>query len=298
MSDDLALVAPTGVRERGQASLVLRRFAQHKLAMGSLVVFLLIVAFAFVGPLVWKYDYHLYREIPSMEPPSLAHPFGTDRAGHDVLGQVMRGAQQSLKVAFTVAILATGIGSIWGAVAGFYRGWIDAIMMRLVDVLFVIPFLAVAAAIAGGVSGGVGWFQIALILGLLGWIGTARLVRGQVLSVREQEFIEAARAVGSSDVRIILRHLVPNTTGVILVAATLEMATAILAEAGLSFVGLGIQSPDTSLGLLINSATGAAFTHPWLFYFPGLFIIGICLTVNFIGDGLRDALDPRQTVRL
>jgi len=209
---------------------------------------------------------------------------------------VMRGTQQSLKVALTVAVLATGIGSVWGAVAGFYRGWIDTLMMRIVDVIFVIPFLAVAASLSGAVRGGVTWFHIAVILGLVGWMGTARVVRAMVLSVREQEFIEAARAVGASDVRIIFRHLVPNTTGVIIVAATLEVATAILAEAGLSFVGLGIQPPDTSLGLLISTATSAAFTRPWLFYFPGVFIILICLTVNFIGDGLRDALDPRQTM--
>ncbi|HEY1178480.1 MAG TPA: ABC transporter permease [Phytomonospora sp.] len=282
--------------ERGQWRLVLRRFLRHRLAVASLAVFLLVVVFAFIGPLVWKWDHLLHREIPSLAAPSADHPFGTTRAGNDVLAQVMRGTQQSLKVALTVAVLATGIGSVWGAVAGFYRGWIDTLMMRIVDVIFVIPFLAVAASLSGAVRGGVTWFHIAVILGLVGWMGTARVVRAMVLSVREQEFIEAARAVGASDPRIIFRHLVPNTTGVIIVAATLEVATAILAEAGLSFVGLGIQPPDTSLGLLISSATSAAFTRPWLFYFPGVFIILICLTVNFIGDGLRDALDPRQTM--
>ena len=282
--------------ERGQWRLVLRRFLRHRLAVASLVVFALVIVFAFIGPLVWKWDHLLHREIPSLAPPSADHPFGTTRAGNDVLAQVMRGTQQSLKVALTVAVLATGIGSIWGAVAGFYRGWIDTLMMRTVDVIFVIPFLAVAASLSGAVRGGVTWFHIAVILGLVGWMGTARVVRAMVLSVREQEFIEAARAVGASDIRIIFRHLVPNTTGVIIVAATLEVATAILAEAGLSFVGLGIQPPDTSLGLLISTATSAAFTRPWLFYFPGVFIIVICLTVNFIGDGLRDALDPRQTM--
>ncbi|GIG65104.1 ABC transporter permease [Phytomonospora endophytica] len=282
--------------ERGQWRLVLRRFLRHRLAVASLVLFLLVIVFAFIGPLVWKWDHLLHREIPSLASPSADHPFGTTRAGNDVLAQVMRGTQQSLKVALTVAVLATGIGSVWGAVAGFYRGWIDTLMMRIVDVIFVIPFLAVAASLSGAVRGGVTWFHIAVILGLVGWMGTARVVRAMVLSVREQEFIEAARAVGASDPRIIFRHLVPNTTGVIIVAATLEVATAILAEAGLSFVGLGIQPPDTSLGLLISSATSAAFTRPWLFYFPGVFIIVICLTVNFIGDGLRDALDPRQTM--
>jgi peptide/nickel transport system permease protein len=212
------------------------------------------------------------------------------------MGQVMRGTQQSLKVAFLVAALATSIGAVWGAVAGFYRGWVDALMMRFVDVILVVPLLAVVLALAGSIRGGTTWLHVALILGFVQWLGVSRLVRGMVLSLREQEFVEASRAMGASDLRIILRHLIPNTTGIIIVAATLEIAVAVLTEAALSFLGFGIQPPDTSLGLLIEDARTSVFTAPWLFYIPGAFLILIALTINFVGDGLRDALDPRQTM--
>ena len=284
-------------KERTQLQLVLMRFMRHRIAVISLIGFLLIVAFAFIGPEIWKYDHLIHREIPSDQPPSWEHPFGTTRAGHDYMGQIMRGTQQTLKVGFVVAIMSTVIGAIWGAVAGFYRGWLDAVMMRIVDVLFVIPQLVLVLVLAG-MTRGTTWLHVALILGLFGWLQPARLVRSVVLSLREQEFIEAAKALGASDARIIARHLIPNTVGVIIVNFTLVIAVAVLVEAALSFLGFGIQLPDTSLGLLIQSAQDAVFTRPWLFYFPGLFIILICLTINFIGDGLGDALDPkRATVR-
>jgi peptide/nickel transport system permease protein len=282
-------------KERTQLQLVMGRFFRHRLAVGSLVVFLLIVLFAFVASQLWRWDHLIHLEIPSNQPPSWEHPFGTTRAGHDYLGQIMRGTQQTLKVAFLVAVMSTGIGAVWGAVAGFYRGKVDGLMMRLVDVLFVVPLLVVVLVLAG-MTRGTTWLHVALILGAFGWLNTSRVVRGVVLSLREQEFVEAARAMGASDGRIIGRHLIPNTIGVIIVDATLVIAVAVLVEAGLSFLGFGIVLPDTSLGLLINQAQNAVFTRPWLFYFPGLFIILICLSINFIGDGLRDALDPKQTM--
>jgi peptide/nickel transport system permease protein len=282
-------------KERTQLQLVMGRFFRHRLAVGSLVVFLLIVLFAFVGSQLWRWDHLIHLEIPSNQPPSWEHPFGTTRAGHDYLGQIMRGTQQTLKVAFLVAVMSTVIGAVWGAVAGFYRGKIDGLMMRFVDVLFVVPLLVVVLVLAG-MTRGTTWLHVALILGAFGWLNTSRVVRGVVLSLREQEFVEAARAMGASDGRIIGRHLIPNTIGVIIVDATLVIAVAVLVEAALSFLGFGIVLPDTSLGLLIDQAQNAVFTRPWLFYFPGLFIILICLSINFIGDGLRDALDPKQTM--
>jgi peptide/nickel transport system permease protein len=282
--------------ERGQFKTVIVRFLRHRLAMISLFVFLLILAFAFLGPLVWPYDHTIQRDVPASISPTWEHPFGTTSAGNDVFAQVMRGTQQSLKVAFTVAAIATTIGAIYGAVAGYFGGRVDDLLMRIVDVILVIPLLVLVAAVAGATRGGTSWYTIALIIGFFGWTSLSRLVRSVVLSLREQEFVEAARAMGASDTRIIFAHLLPNTAGVIIVAATLLIATTILAEAGLSFLGLGIQAPDTSLGLLIENARSAPFTRPWLFYPPGFFIIAIALTVNFIGDGLRDALDPRQTL--
>nr|PZN34080.1 MAG: ABC transporter permease [Actinomycetota bacterium] len=279
--------------ERTQLQMVIARFLRHKVAVASLTVFILIVLFAFVGPLLWKYDHNIYREIPANQPPNWDHPFGTTQVGHDLMGQVMRGTQQTLKVGFVVALLSTGIGATWGAIAGYYRGRVDAVMMRIVDVIIVIPILALVLVLAG-LTRGTTWWNVALIIGLFGWPSTARVVRGMVLSLREQEFVEAARAMGAGDGRIIFRHLLPNTAGVIIVDATLVIATAILVEAGLSFLGFGIQVPDTSLGLLIQTAQTAVFTRPWLFYIPGAFVIIIVLTINFIGDGLRDALDPKQ----
>jgi peptide/nickel transport system permease protein len=250
------------------------------------------VLFAFVGPLLWKYSYlHYTNDID--QPPNPKHPFGTDETGFDEVALVMRGTQQSLKVSFMIAFLGTGAGAIWGIVAGYFGRWVDSGLMRLADLILTIPALALAAALARSGSGTL--VLIGLVLAAVSAPYVARVVRGVVLSLREREFVEASRALGASNLRIMFRHLLPNTLAVLIVNATLLVAAGILLETALSFVGFGIQSPDTSLGLLITNEKGAVDTRPWLFYFPGLFIILIALTVNFIGDGLRDALDPRQT---
>jgi peptide/nickel transport system permease protein len=280
------------VKERSQLRQATRRFMRHRLAVACLVVFILIVLLAFVGPLVWKYGYTDITPDNS-QPPSLAHPFGTDGVGHDAFAQVLRGLQQSVKVALCIALVASIGGMIWGGISGYYRGFADAALMRVADLILTIPAIALAAALGNSTSGA--WWTIALVLGGLSTPYVARVVRGVVLSLREQEFVEAARALGASDSRIILRHLVPNALAVVIVNATLLVAAGILAETALSYIGFGVRSPDTSLGLLITVGQGAVFTRPWLFYFPGVFIILIALTINFVGDGLRDALDPRQT---
>ncbi|GAA4905161.1 peptide/nickel transport system permease protein [Stackebrandtia albiflava] len=283
-------------KERTQFEMVVRRFMRHRLAVTSLILLVLLLLIAFVGPLFYKWGYEPQPgEIPIAKAPSGEHWFGTTRKAQDLLGLIIRGTQQSLKIGLLVAVLDIGIGAVWGAVAGLFRGWVDAIMMRIVDVIFVVPFLAVVAAVSTGINR-VTWLEIALLIGLLGWGTTARLVRGQVLSLREQEFIEAARAVGASNTRIVFRHLLPNVTGIILVSATLAIVSAILLESALSFLGFGIQAPDTSLGSQVSDGAGSAQNKPWLFYFPGITLVLICLTFNFIGDGLRDAFDPRQTL--
>ena len=221
---------------------------------------------------------------------------GTDDIGHDSMAQVLRGAQKSVQVALMVAILATTIGAVIGAIAGYYRGWVDAALMRFTDLILTIPSIAILALLAATVADQAGnWFFIGLVLALLQWTYIARVVRGTFLSLREKEFVEAARALGASDTRIMFRHLLPNATGSIIVNATITVAVAILVETALSYLGLGIKAPDTSLGLLIAAGQQAATTRPWLFYFPGLIIVIIALTINFIGDGLRDAFDPTQT---
>ncbi|MGH8827111.1 MAG: ABC transporter permease [Jiangellaceae bacterium] len=274
--------------------LVIRRFLQHRLAVASLVVFLLLVIGAFVVPHFWHYAYDHTTTDYSL-PPSWQHPFGTDSDGYDQFATVLRGTQRSLEIALFVALVATLIGSTYGAVAGFSRGRTDSAMMRVADLILTLPLIAVAALLGyqvGPRAGG--WFFIALVLTALSWPYISRVVRGVVLSLREQEFVEAARALGASGRWIIFRHLLPNAVGAIIVTATIFVATTILLETALSFIGFGVQPPDTSLGLLVSRAQTAIDTRPWLFYIPGAFIIAIALTVNFVGDGLRDALDPTQ----
>jgi len=283
------------VVRRSQTQMIIRRFMAHKLAVGSLVVFLLMVVISLIGGRFWKYNYADITDQFS-SPPSLAHPMGTDDIGHDSLAQVLRGAQKSVQVALMVALLSTVIGAFIGALAGYYRGWVDAALMRFTDLILTIPSIAILAVLAATLANQAGnWFFVGLVLSLLAWTYIARVVRGTFLSLREKEFVEAARALGASDTRIMFRHLLPNATGSIIVNATITVSVAILTETALSYLGLGIKSPDTSLGLLISTGQQAATTRPWLFYFPGLIIVIIALTINFVGDGLRDAFDPTQT---
>jgi ABC-type dipeptide/oligopeptide/nickel transport system permease subunit len=283
------------VARRSQTQMVIRRFTAHKLAVGSLVVFLLVVIISLIGGRFWKYGYaDITDEFSSA--PSLEHPMGTDDIGHDSMARILRGAQKSVQVALMVAILATTLGAFIGALAGYYRGWVDSALMRFTDLILTIPAIAILAVLAAAVTEQAGnWFFIGLVLALLQWTYIARVVRGTFLSLREKEFVEAARALGASDTRIMFRHLLPNATGSIIVNATITVAVAILIETALSYLGLGIRPPDTSLGLLISEGQQAATTRPWLFYFPGLIIVIIALTINFIGDGLLDAFDPTQT---
>jgi peptide/nickel transport system permease protein len=283
------------VVRRSQTQMIIRRFMAHKLAVGSLVVFVLLVLISLIGGRFWKYGYaDITDEFSS--PPSLQHPMGTDGIGHDSMAQVLRGAQKSVQVALMVAFLSTTLGAVIGALAGYYRGWVDSTLMRFTDLVLTIPSIAILAVLAATLADQAGnWFFVGLVLSLLLWTYIARVVRGTFLSLREKEFVEAARALGASDTRIMFKHLLPNATGSIIVNATVMVSVAILTETALSYIGLGIKSPDTSLGLLIATGQQAATTRPWLFYFPGLFIVIIALTINFIGDGLRDAFDPTQT---
>ncbi|MQA77719.1 MAG: ABC transporter permease subunit [Streptosporangiales bacterium] len=282
----------TGVRQRSQGELVLRRFLRHKAAVVSLVLFLAVVLLAFVGGALWRYDYTDITSAASV-PPSPQHPFGTDNLGHDTFAQVLRGTQRSIEIALLIALLAGFVGTLWGAVSGYYRGITDSVMMRIADLVLTLPLLAVAAVLTRATSGS--WWFVALVIAALQWAYVSRVVRGVVLSLREKEFVEACRALGATDRWIIFRHLIPNALGPIIVNVTILVAVAILVETALSFLGLGVQPPDTSLGLLVSEADTAVSTRPWLFYFPGAFIVVIALTINFIGDGLRDAFDPTQT---
>ncbi|MCK1812952.1 ABC transporter permease [Streptomyces sp. XM4011] len=299
---------------RSQAQLVRRRFFRHKGAMVGLVLFILVVGLAVTsigaGPIPGWWDKTPTATATAVDGgrPTLSvipeflggggvhlgeHPFGQDNIGRDYFALTMRGAQVSLVIALLVGLIATFVGTVIGAAAGYFRGWTESTLMRSSDVLIAVPTLLIAGLI-GTMIAGRGIVLFGIFLGLVTWMQTARLVRGEVLSLREKEFVEAARSVGTSSRRIIFKHILPNTIGIIIVSVTLAIASAVLLETGLSFVGLGVQPPDTSLGRLISDYQTALGTRPWLFYWPGVFIILIALSVNFIGDGLRDAFDPRQ----
>jgi ABC-type dipeptide/oligopeptide/nickel transport system permease subunit len=262
----------------------------------GLVVFVALVFAAFVGRRLWRWDYTDFTGAYS-EPPSGAHPFGTDSSGHDLFAQVLRGTSRSIEIALFVAVVSTVLGAGVGAVAGYYRGYTDSGLMRIVDLVLTLPLYAIAALLGHQVGAKhTGWFSIAVVLALLLWAPIARVVRGVTLSLREQDFIEASRALGASDRHILLRHVLPNASGPIIVNATVYVAVAILAETALSYVGFGIRSPDVSLGSLVAAAEAASSTRQWLFYYPGLALILLVLSVNLIGDGLRAAFDPRGQV--
>lgn len=313
--EDAKLRQKTG-KSYSQGQLVRRRFARHKAAMVSTVVLIgiFLLAFTSIGfqgiPGWWDKDYLQANDVVNGGRPTLSllptflggegiqwgeHPFGQDSTGKDYFALVMRGTQQSMIIALVVGLVGTAIGAIIGAVSGYFRGWVDAILMRMTDLIIVIPLLVIAAVLgkmSSNLPGGI--LPLALVLGLVTWTSLARLVRGEVLSLREKEFVAAAVAMGARPGRVILKHLLPNTIGVIVVNATFAIAGAVLLETSLSFLGFGVQPPESSLGLLISNYQNAFTTRPWLFWWPGMMILAIALSVNFLGDGLRDAFDPRQ----
>ena len=287
--DDLA-----GTRVKTQLQLAARRFFRHRLAVVSLSVFIGLLILSVAGGDFWQYNYSQITAQFSTGP-SWGHPFGTDQIGHDLFAQVLRGTLTSIETSLLVAVIATTIGTVFGALAGYYGKLVDASLMRFTDLVLTVPVLAILLVLSNLLSKTAGSsVGLALILAGVLWTYLARLVRGTFLSLRRQDYVEAARALGARDARIILRHMLPNALGPIIVNATLTVANAILIEAALSFLGLGIQAPQVSLGLLIQQGEGAAITQPWLFVFPALFLVAIVLCVNFVGDGLRDSLDPRQ----
>jgi peptide/nickel transport system permease protein len=295
--EDLALNYEAGVepKARSQWAYARLRFFRHKMAVISLVVLILIGLVAIFAEQVAPYGYDELDLFNTTSPPTLEdkHLFGTDLLGRDYLSRVIFGLRTSLWVALFVAFLSTTIGTTIGALAGYYGGVVDNLLMRFTDLILTLPGLAVlltAAALLENRSP----LKVGLILAFLFWTGLARIVRGIFLSLREKEYVEAAKASGASNARIILRHILPNTLGPIIVNTTLIIAAAILVEAALSFLGFGIQPPDPALGSLIATGQGEGSELWWLVTFPGLVIVLIALAINFVGDGLRDALDPTQ----
>ena len=316
-----------------QGQIVWRRFRRHAGAIAGLATFALIALLSLLtmglGPIPGLYHHQDPNQIfavvdggnPSMRFPSWLggsgggwfsfgdFPFGQDEIGYDNFAQVMQGIQTSLMVMVVMGIIVLLVGVTIGSVAGYYRGWVDNLLMRFTDTIITLPVIVVGAVLGkmvytvpqkynlpDDISNFITkWMpvELAIALGLILWPSMARLLRAEFLSLREREFVDSARVAGASDFRIITKHMLPNAMGIIIVNITLLMSTAVVLETALSFLGFGIVSPDVSLGRLISQNQTAFATRPWLFWWPGLFIILIALSINFIGDGLRDAFDPR-----
>lgn len=296
-----AAVAGSGFDEaiaRSQWRMVLRRFRRHRLAMAGTLFLALMSVVCFVGARFGQ-DPNLQHLLEPTSGPSTKHWFGTDEISRDVFARVLHGGQISLRVALGVAVVSTALGTAIGAVSGYYGGHIDNLLMRLVDLVLTIPLLPLLIVAASvGALGPLALnspLGITLILSLFIWTLIARVVRGVFLSLREKEFVEAALALGASDARIIVRHMLPNTVGPIIVNATLTVATAILLESTLSFLGFGVNPPTPTWGNMLSSSISTMELYPWLTFFPGAAIFLTVLAVNFVGDGLRDAFDPTQT---
>ena len=297
---DLELSYQSGleVEARSQWTYARMRFFRHRLAVASLVFLIFAGLVAIFANQIAPYAFDEFDFEHIVQGPSFQgwHLFGTDELGRDYLSRVIFGLRTSLWVALFVATLATVIGTIVGAISGYYGGAVDNLLMRFVDLLLVVPFLAVLLVLSAYLGQGKP-YRIGIILALLLWVTLARIVRGVFLSLREKEFVEAAKASGAGDLRIMFRHMLPSTVGPIVVTMTLLIATAILIEAALSFLGFGVQPPTPALGKLIADGEVQGFSAWWLVTFPGLVIVLVALAVNFVGDGLRDALDPQQRIR-
>ena len=270
-----------------------RAFARHRLALAGLVVIALLAFAALFAPIVATHDPYRVDLLAASQGPSRDHWLGTDEVGRDVFSRLVYGARVSLSVGLVAVTIYTAIGVILGAISGYFGGLVDGLIQRLTDTVMCFPTLIIIIA-AVSITGPSIW-NVMLIIGLLTWTGTCRLVRGQFLSLREREFVEAAQAAGVGDLRLIFRHILPNALAPVIVSATFGVAAAILTEAGLSFLGLGVQPPTASWGNLINLAQSATILQrmPWLWAPPGILIAIAVLSINFVGDGLRDALDPR-----
>jgi peptide/nickel transport system permease protein len=282
------------LKARSQWSYARSRFLRHRLAMTGFVLLVIIFGAGIFANFVAPYSFEGFNPTSILSPPTTAghHFFGTDELGRDFLSRVIYGIRTSMEVGVFVAFISSIIGIVVGAISGYYGGWIDNLLMRLTDLVLTLPALAILLTAAALLGQGSQW-RVSIILALFFWTGLARIVRGVFLSLREKEYVEAAKAAGSGDMRIMFRHILPNTLGPIVVNGTLSVGAAIIIEAALSFLGFGIKPPTPSLGSLI--ASGQQFPQKWwITVFPGLTLLLIVISINFIGDGLRDALDPQQ----
>lgn len=269
------------------------RLRKNRMAVISLLIFIILALLSIFAPLISPYDYDAQNRVYGAQSPSAEHWFGTDTLGRDVLTRVLYGGRVSIGVGFLATTVSLVIGVLYGATAGYKGGKIDAVMMRLVDILYTMPFIIFVIILM--VLFGKQFWLLFVAIGAVEWLTMARIVRGQVMSIKKQEFVEAAVSLGYSSQRIILKHLIPNVLGPIIVYATLTVPSVMLLEAVLSFLGLGVQPPMSSWGLMIKDGAEKMETYTWLLVFPAFFFSLTLFCLNFLGDGLRDALDPKTS---
>ncbi|WP_445166471.1 ABC transporter permease [Mycolicibacterium sp. Dal123E01] len=287
--------ARSGVKPEEFASrrtLVLRRFARNRAAMASLIVLALLFIGCYALPPLLPWSYTELDFYALQDPPSPEHWFGTNAIGQDLLAQILRGMQKSMLIGVCVAVISTTIAATVGSIAGYFGGWRDRTLMWVVDLLLVVPSFILIAILTPITKGSANVALLIVLLAGFSWMVSSRMVRGLTMSLREREFVKAARYMGVPSSRIIMRHIIPNVASILIIDAALNVAVAILAETGLSFLGFGIQPPDVSLGTLIADGTKSATTFPWVFLFPAGVLVLILVCANLTGDGLRDALDP------
>jgi peptide/nickel transport system permease protein len=267
-------------------------FLENKLAIVGLAILVIIVCFCFIGPLFYHTNQTNTNLAIENQPPESGHPLGTDDSGYDLLGRLMVGGQISLEVGFAAAIIATVVGTLWGAVAGYLGGFVDAVMMRIVDALLAIPTLFLALVVVSMFAPTEA--ELILVIALTSWLTTSRLIRGEALSLRVRDYVQAMRVMGGGGTRAVFRHIAPNAVGTIIVNATFQVADAILLVVALSYLGLGIRPPQTDWGGMLNSGLNAVYDNYWWQIYPaGIAIILVVISINFIGDALRDAFEVR-----
>jgi peptide/nickel transport system permease protein len=292
---DLAVRASRPPRAKGDSQWAVagRLFRKNRMAMAGLAVMIFLYIVTLLTPLIAPYDPIAQGDIVNLRflPPSFEHLMGTDRFGRDLFSRVLYGARISLSIGFIAIGIAVTLGTVIGAVAGYFGGLIDTLLMRFTDMMLSFPRLILLIVIIAMFEASI--FLVVAVLGVTGWMSVSRIVRGEVLSLREREFVQAARALGMSDLRIIFRHIIPNTMAPVIVFATLGIGNTILIEAGLSFLGLGVQPPTPSWGNMIDEGSDSLVNAWWISTFPGLAIVFTVVAFNLLGDGLRDALDPR-----
>lgn len=291
------MIEPLKTKEQTMASLILRRFFKHRLAGVAIAVMLVLIASSLLADLN---PYSPTAQNPSnkLRDPNAAHWMGTDELGRDVLSRIIHGGRVSLAVGLFSTLLSISLGVAVGALSGFFGGWIDSILMRVTDAFLTFPSIFVLIILGAFLREQQLYilqnsiFVVIVIIAALSWMWPARLVRGLFLVLREKEFVSASKALGGSSFRLIVRHILPNCAGPILVSGTLQMASAIITESGLSYLGFGVQPPTPTWGSILSTAQNQIFTAPWLGFFPGMMIFITVMAVNYIGDGLRDAFDP------